>query len=134
MDDDEIRVFEIVDLGVAPVGTFDPWGPAHREVYDSVMLGEGPTAKAAVECALNELALEGYSTRLLHESAVEHGFHSPSASQQASSIWADCCAEGDDQEAEVLYYVGIRYQDPFGDEDDEDDEDNDNEGNRTIDV
>lgn len=120
--DGAITDYEILDLGVAPVGAFDAWGPGHNERHDAVMLGEGPTAMAAMECALNELALAGYDTRLLHEAGIEHGLHSPSARQQAAQIWRETCDDEDDPEAEVLYYVGIRYSDPLSDDSDDSDD------------
>ena len=116
---DEITVFQIVDLGVAPVGTFDGWGLGHRSIFDADVLGEGPTAKAAMECALNELALAGHSTRLLHEASIEEGYHAPDANQTAAELWREDVEGEEDEDAdeEVLYYVGIRYQLPDDGED-----------------
>jgi hypothetical protein len=105
----EILKFEIVDLGAAPVDTVRP-GDTFREELNASILGTGPTAKDAVKNALDQLALDGFGTRLLHEASIEAGYHSEAAGQSALGLYEP---QEDDEEDDVIeYHVLIRFEDP----------------------
>lgn len=108
----EILIFQIVDLGAAPEDTVMP-GDSFRDVYDASVMGTGLTAKLAMKDALDNLAMDGLGTRLLHESAVEDGWMSQQAEEPAESLYEDDDDEpaGED-EGPVLYHVLIRFQHP----------------------
>jgi hypothetical protein len=107
----EITNFEILDLGPAYEGTFDAWGASYRELMTCSVIGEGDNAGKAFQDALDQLALEGYDTKLLNESGMEMGFYSMAASKPAKEIEAHVDPdEEDDAEAEILYHVGIRFE------------------------
>ena len=107
----EITNFEIVDLGPAIEGTFDDWGASYRESMTCSVIGEAENAGKAFQAALDELALEGYDTKLLNESGMEMGFYSVAASKPAKEIELHVEPdEEDDPDAEILYHVGIRYE------------------------
>jgi len=104
-----VAKFEIIDMGAAPADTVAP-GNTFRSLYDADVMGTGVTAKAAFDDALNQLALDGYETRLLHEVGIEAGYYSQDAQQPAAGIYEP--AEGEDVGNEVIeYHVLIRFQD-----------------------
>lgn len=111
----EILIFQIVDLGAAPEGTVMP-GDSFRTTYDSSVMGVGLTAKLAMKDALDNLAMGGLGTRLLHESAVEDGWLSPQAEEPAENLYEDDDDDETPQEGEddgpVMYHVLIRFQHP----------------------
>lgn len=109
----EILTFQFCDLGPAPEGYFDCWGASFLSQFDDSVIGTGPTAAAAFDDALNQLAMEGLGTHLLHEAGVEYGFLSGSAHASADTIEPHYEEEDDEGEDEpVLYHVGIRFQNP----------------------
>jgi len=111
----EILSFQFCDLGPAPEGAFDFWGASFLQQFDDSIIGVGPNATVAFNDALNQLALEGYGTRLIHEVGVEYGFLSGSASVDATDI--ELHYEDDEpSEDPILYHVGIRFQNPESDE------------------
>lgn len=108
----EILKFEIVDLGAAPVDTVFP-GDTFRQNLDSSILGTGSCAADSVKNALDQLALDGYGTKLLHESFIEGGWYGQSASEPASNLYE---GEDDDSSEEVIeYHVLIHFEDPIVD-------------------
>lgn len=106
-----IDQFEILDLGVIPEGELATWGASFR-AFDCAIIGEGSSARQAIDDALNQLALDGFDTRLLHEAGVEAGFYGVEASKHVSDIEP---MEGDEEDEEsdeaenVNYLIGIRY-------------------------
>ena len=106
----EILKFEIVDLGAAPVDTVYP-GDTFREDLNASILGTGPCAKDAIKNALDQLALDGFGTKLLHEASIEAGWHGKAALESAANLY-----EGDDDEEEtnevIEYHILIRFEDP----------------------
>lgn len=106
----EIIRFEIVDLGAAPADTISP-GDSFRNEYDADVMGTGPSAKAAMDEALKQLAFEGYDTRLIHEVSVEAGWRGPDAEESAANLYEP--AEDEDMSGVVVeYHVLIRFMDP----------------------
>jgi hypothetical protein len=109
-----IDQFEILDLGIVPEGELLTWGASFRG-FDCVVIGEGSSARQAIDDALNDLSLAGLDTSLLHEAAVEAGFYGVEASKHVSDIepMEDLEADGDTlQQDEVTYLIGIRYNEP----------------------
>jgi len=110
----DITNFEILDLGPATEGLYDTWGASYRASMTCSVVGEGKNAGTAFQDALDQLALEGYDTKLLNESGMEMGFYSMAASTPVSQIEPhvepdeDEEDEGDD--CEIVYHVGIRYE------------------------
>ena len=123
-----VEEFEIVDLGVAPAGSFETWGPSFS-VYSDAVVGSGDTGEAALQNALNQIALLGLDAAPVEEYARESGYFSQDASTPLEEI-----VEGDDllQDQAVRYYIGIRFDDPkLADEEDEeggDDDGDDDDG------
>ena len=111
----EILTFQFCDLGPAPEGAFDCWGACFLQQFDDSVIGVGPTAAVAFNDALNQLAFDGFDTRLIHEAGVEYGFLSGSASVDAADIEPHYEDE-EPCEDEILYHVGIHFQNPDGDE------------------
>jgi hypothetical protein len=106
----EILRFEFVDLGAAPADTVEP-GDSFRNEFDADVMGVGPSAKLAMRNALDQLALEGYDTRLLHESSIEAGWSGPDAEESAANLYQP--AEQEDMSGVVIeYHVLIRFMDP----------------------
>lgn len=106
----EIVNFEIVDLGVGPEGSFDHWGPGFNPDMNASAMGVGDTARKALDDALDQLALDGYGTRLLHESALEAGFMGSMADAPADSIPAHSDEDEDeDDDTPLQYHIGIRF-------------------------
>ena len=110
--DMDITNFEIVDLGPAPEGLFEEWGASYRPSMTCSVVGEGPNAGKAFADALDQLALEGYDTKLLNESGMEMGFYSMAASTPATEIepHVDPDEEEPEDDFEIVYHVGIRYE------------------------
>jgi hypothetical protein len=107
----EITNFEIVDLGPAPEGLFDNWGASYRPTMNASVIGEGNNAGKAFQDALDQLAMEGYDTKLLNESGMEMGFYSMAASTQVGDIELHVDPDEEDDEQEpLLYYVGVRFE------------------------
>lgn len=107
----EITNFEIVDLGPAPEGLYDNWGASYRATMSASVIGEGPNAGKAFQDALDQLAMEGYDTKLLNESGMEMGFYSMAASTLVKDIEPHVDPDEEDEEQEpLLYYVGIRFE------------------------
>jgi hypothetical protein len=108
----EITNFEILDLGPAPEGLFDQWGASYRPLMTCSVIGEGKNAGIAFQDALDQLAMEGYGTKLLNESGMEMGFYSMAASTPATEIepHVDPDEEDEDDDSEIVYHVGIRYE------------------------
>ena len=108
----DITNFEIVDLGPAPEGLFEEWGASYRPSMTCSVVGEGPNAGKAFADALDQLALEGYDTKLLNESGMEMGFYSMAASTPATEIepHVDPDEEEPEDDFEIVYHVGIRYE------------------------
>lgn len=107
----EITNFEIVDLGPAPEGVFDDWGASYRESMTCSVIGEADNAASAFRDALDQLALEGYDTKLLNESGMESGYYSMAASTPAKDIELHVEPEEDEAEPVVIrYHVGIRFE------------------------
>lgn len=107
----EITNFEILDLGPAPEGLFDDWGASYRPSMTCSVIGEGNNAGSAFQDALNQLAMDGYDVRLLNESGMEMGFYSMAASTPVGDIELHVDPdEEDDEEGELLYHVGIRFE------------------------
>lgn len=112
----EILKFEIIDLGAAPIDTVCP-GDSFREDLDAAVMGTGNSASAAMKNALDQLALDGLGTKLLHESAIEDGWYGLSAAESAANLYE---AEEDEEPDQVIeYHVLIRFQDPAIEEDEE---------------
>ena len=120
--DDIISIFEISDLGPAPEGSYDFFSVSYRPEFDESALGTGATAKDAFDSALNQIALDGLDTKLLHEAGIEAGFYSALAStRRAETVFAEI---GDDEltgdvetDEPILYHVGIRFANPNPDDD-----------------
>jgi len=108
----EILIFEIVDLGAAPADTVAP-GNTFRDLLDSDVMGTGKTAKAAFNDALDQLAMEGFGTRLPHESGIEAGYHGKLAEVAASELYEP--EEGEVVSDDIDYHILIRFQDPTPD-------------------
>ena len=109
----DITNFEILDLGPAPEGLFDEWGASYRSSMTCSVVGEGPDAARAFQDALDQLAMEGYGTKLLNESGMEMGFYSMAASTPVADIEPHVDPDEDDEEeddSEIVYHVGIRYE------------------------
>jgi hypothetical protein len=110
----DITNFEILDLGPAPEGLYDTWGASYRASMTCSVVGEGKNAGTAFQDALDQLALEGYDTKLLNESGMEMGFYSMAASTLASQIESHVEPDEDDEDeeddCEIVYHVGIRYE------------------------
>jgi hypothetical protein len=109
----DITNFEILDLGPAPEGYYDEWGASYRSTMTCSVIGEGKDAAQAFQDALDQLAMEGYGTKLLNESGMEMGFYSMAASTPVSQIESHVDPDEDeeaDDDAEVVYNVGIRYE------------------------
>lgn len=113
----EVLTFQFADLGPAPEGYFSGWGASFHQQYDDSVIGSGISAAAAFDDALNQLAIEGFGTKLLHEAGVEYGFLSGSAHVAAGDIEPHYEEEEEDEEPEaIVYHVGIRFQNPEPDE------------------
>jgi hypothetical protein len=108
----EITNFEILDLGPAPEGLFDQWGASYRPLMTCSVVGEGPDAARAFQDALDQLAIEGYGTKLLNESGMEMGLYSSAASTPVADIepHVDPDEEDEEDDSEIVYHVGIRYE------------------------
>ena len=105
----DIVNFEIVDLGVGPEGSFDHWGPGFNLDMNASVIGEGPTARKALDDALDQMAIDGLGTRLLHESALEAGFMGSMADVDADRIPPHDDAEDEDDDTPLVYHIGIRF-------------------------
>ena len=106
----EILRFEFVDLGAAPADTVYP-GDSFRNEFDAEVIGTGASARLAMKAALDELALDGYDTRLVHEAAIEAGWHGQDAEESATNLYEP--AEDEDMTNVVVeYHVLIRFMDP----------------------
>ena len=103
----EILTFQFCDLGPAPEGFYDTWGASFQSIYDD-----------SVNDALDQLALDGLGTKLIHEAGVEYGFFSGSANVFAKDIELHYEPEDDDEPCEE-YHVGIRFQNPEPDDEGE---------------
>ena len=110
----DITNFEILDLGPAPEGLYDTWGASYRASMTCSVVGEGKNAGTAFQDALDQLALEGYDTKLLNESGMEMGFYSMAASTPVAQIEPhvepDEDEEDEEDDCEIVYHVGIRYE------------------------
>ena len=110
----DITNFEILDLGPAPEGLYDAWGASYRPSMTCSVVGEGKNAGTAFQDALDQLAFEGYDTKLLNESGMEMGFYSMAAStpvaQIESHVEPDEDEEDEEDDCEIVYHVGIRYE------------------------
>jgi hypothetical protein len=108
----DITNFEILDLGPAPEGLYDTWGASYRASMTCSVVGEGKNAGTAFQDALDQLALEGYDTKLLNESGMEMGFYSMAASTPVAQIEPHVEPDEEDEEddCEIVYHVGIRYE------------------------
>ena len=111
----ELLIFQINDLGPAPEDFYDCWGATFQHQFNDSIIGKGKNATEAFNDALNQLALDGFGTRLLHEAGVEYGFLSGSAAVLATDIEPHFDPDEDDDLSEDVYHVGIRFQ---NDEDD----------------
>jgi hypothetical protein len=111
----EILTFQFCDLGPAPEQYFDCWGASFHQHYDDSVIGSGPSASDAFNDALNQLAFEGFGTKLLHEAGVEYGFLSGAAHVGVGDIELHCEVEDDEDEPNV-YHIGIRFQNPDPDD------------------
>ena len=119
----DVQEFEIVDLGVSAEGSFDAWGPSFA-VYSDAVVGSGETGEAAIQDALDQIALLGLDATPVEKYARESGFFGEDASTPISEI-----VEGDDllQDIATKYFIGIRFDDPRL-EDDENSDDEAKEG------
>ena len=108
----DITNFEILDLGPASEGLYDTWGASYRVSMTCSVVGEGKNAGTAFQDALDQLALEGYDTKLLNESGMEMGFYSMAASTPVAQIEPHVEPDEEDEEddCEIVYHVGIRYE------------------------
>jgi len=111
----DITNFEILDLGPALEGLYDAWGASYRPSMTCSVVGEGTNAGTAFQDALDQLALEGYDTKLLNESGMEMGFYSMAASTPVSQIESHVEPDEEDEadeedDCEIVYHVGIRYE------------------------
>lgn len=111
----EITHFEIVDLGPGAEGSFDDWGPSFNPSFNSSAIGCGASAKDAFDDALNQLAFDGFGTKLLHECGIEQGLLSQHAHTPVEDIEphvdGDEDAEGEtDPEEPIFYHIGIRFE------------------------
>lgn len=111
----ELLHFEIVDLGPGVEGYFDEWGPSFNGLFTASVIGSADTAKAAFNEALNQLAFDGYGTKLLHEAGIEMGLMSAAAETPAGDI--EPHVEPDDDEVAgddepFQYHIGIRFAVP----------------------
>lgn len=111
----EILTFQFCDLGPAPEGFYDCWGASFQSVYDDSVIGTGHSAAAAFNDALNQLAMDGFDTKLLHEAGVEYGFFSGAANVLAGDIEPHY-EEEEPQDEPDIYHVGIRFQNPEPDD------------------
>jgi hypothetical protein len=111
----EILTFQFADLGPAPDGAFDCWGASFLQHFDDSVIGTGSNAAVAFNDALNQLAMDGFDTKLLHEAGVEYGFLSGAASVEATDIEPHYEDE-EPSEDPIVYHVGIRFQNPDGNE------------------
>lgn len=111
----EILTFQFCDLGPAPEGFYDTWGASFQSIYDDSVIGTGSSASAAFNDALDQLAMDGLDTKLIHEAGVEYGFFSGSANVNAKDIEPHFEPEEEDEEPDV-YHVGIRFQNPEPDD------------------
>lgn len=112
----EILKFEIIDLGAAPVDTVCP-GDSFREDLDASVIGTGNSASAAMKNALDQLAMDGLDTKLLHEAAIEDGWYGQAASESAANLYE--AEEDEDPDQVIEYHVLIRFQDPAIEDEDE---------------
>ena len=113
-----IDAFELLDLGVNPVGSFENWGVSFSPFSDAIV-GHGTTAHEAKEDLLNRIALLGLDGGEVAESCKEIGFDSTDASLEIGEL----IEEGDPLEAtENAYFVGLRFDDPREDSEGEPDE------------
>lgn len=112
----EILTFQFCDLGPAPEGYFDCWGASFHQHFDDSVIGTGPSASAAFDDALNQLALDGFDTKLLHEAGVEYGFYSGGANVLATDIEPHYEDEEETDDEPAIYHVGIRFQNPDDEE------------------
>jgi hypothetical protein len=111
----DITNFEILDLGPAPEGLYDAWGASYRPSMTCSVVGEGTNAGTAFQDALDQLAFEGYDTKLLNESGMEMGFYSMAASTPVAQIESHVEPDEEDEadeedDSEIVYHVGIRYE------------------------
>lgn len=109
----DINNFEILDLGPASEGYYDEWGASYRTSMTCSVIGVGRDAAQAFQDALDQLAMEGYGTKLLNESGMEMGFYSMAASTPAQQIESHVDPDEEeetDDDAEIVYHVGIRYE------------------------
>jgi len=111
----EILTFQFCDLGPAPDGYYDTWGASFQSIYDDSVIGTGHSAAAAFNDALDQLAMDGLDTKLIHEAGVEYGFFSGSANVHAKDIEPHYESEEEDEPADE-YHVGIRFQNPEPDD------------------
>ncbi len=111
----EILTFQFCDLGPAPEGFYDCWGASFQSVFDDSVIGTGHSASAAFNDALDQLALDGFDTKLLHEAGVEYGFFSGGANVLAGDIEPHYEEDESDDEPDI-YHVGIRFQNPEPDD------------------
>ena len=114
----EILTFQFCDLGPAPEGFYDCWGASFQSIYDDSVIGTGRSAAAAYNDALDQLALDGLGTKLMHEAGVEYGFFSGSANVLAKDIELHYDPDEDDEPCDE-YHVGIRFQNPEPDDEGE---------------
>jgi hypothetical protein len=106
----ELLSFSICDLGPAPSDFYDCWGATFQSQFDDSVIGTGKTAHEAFNNALDQLAMLGFGTKLLHETGVEYGFFSGAASVEASEIEPHFDPEEGEDLSDDLYHVGIRFQ------------------------
>jgi len=103
-----VEEFEIVDLGVALDGAYDAFGPSFDN-FGCAVVGIGDTGVAALQDALDQIAIQG-----LDASSVEAAAREASYFQRAAEVPAADLVIGDDllEGKPVHYYIGIRYTDP----------------------
>jgi hypothetical protein len=124
-----VEEFEIVDLGVAVEGSFEAWGPSYS-TYTNAVVGSGPTGEAALQDALNQIAILGINAASVEAEARESGYFSQDAATPLEEI-----IDGDDllQDKAVSYFIGIRFDDPNLAENEEDEgEEDDDEGGEEV--
>ena len=101
--------FEIVDLGAAPAETVAPGGSFRN--FDAEVFGTGNSAKAAMDDALNQMALDGFDTSLIHARALEDGWLGTTATTPAAELYEP--EEGEElQGVAIEYHVLIRFLTP----------------------
>jgi hypothetical protein len=103
-----VEEFEIVDLGVALDGAYDAFGPSFDN-FDCAVVGIGDTGVAALQDALDQIAIQG-----LNAASVEAAAREASYFQRAAEVPAADLVIGDEllEGKPVNYYIGIRYTDP----------------------